>query len=191
MGGGAVGGGRGGASGRGKARGQGAGGKNGGDKAKGGGKSACGAGKDGGGCPNHHGGRGSGKVAQGEPVDVVTGRVFTVPEADVDLPGPLPLEIVRSYGSQARERDIGLGFGWSHSLAWAVELRRRSTVVVTADGIEEEFGLVSRDAGVIGPHGWVLHREGNGFSLDFPDGDRLLFEPDPGDRAQHRFRLAA
>ncbi|WP_438001822.1 RHS repeat-associated core domain-containing protein [Sorangium sp. So ce185] len=191
MGGGAVGGGRGGASGRGKARGQGAGGKNGGDKAKGGGKSACGAGKDGGGCPNHHGGRGSGKVAQGEPVDVVTGRVFTVPEADVDLPGPLPLEIVRSYGSQARERDIGLGFGWSHSLAWAVELRRRSTVVVTADGIEEEFGLVSRDAGVIGPHGWVLHREGNGFSLDFPDGDRLLFEPDPGDRTQHRFRLAA
>ncbi|WP_437820148.1 DUF6531 domain-containing protein [Sorangium sp. So ce1078] len=103
MGGGAVVGGRGGASGRGKARGQGAGGKNGGDKAKGGGKNAC-AGKDGGGCPNHHGGRSSGKVAQGEPVDVVTGRVFTFPETDVDLPGPLPLQIVRSYGSQARER---------------------------------------------------------------------------------------
>src|SRR5689334_13263981 len=94
MGGGAVVGGRGGASGRGKARGQGASGKNGGDKAKGGGKTACGAGKDGGGCPNHHGGRGSGKIAQGDPVDVVTGRVFTVPETDVDIPGPLPLQIV-------------------------------------------------------------------------------------------------
>ncbi|WP_437994053.1 RHS repeat-associated core domain-containing protein [Sorangium sp. So ce145] len=191
MGGGAVVGGRGGASGRGKARGQGASGKNGGDEAKGGGKNACGAGKDGGGCPNHHGGRGSGKIAQGDPVDVVTGRVFTVPETDVDIPGPLPLQIVRSYGSQARGRDVGLGFGWTHSLAWAIELRRRTTIVVTADGNEEEFGLVPRDAGVLGPHGWVLHKEGDGFSLDFPDGDRLLFEPDPGDRTQHRFRLAA
>src|SRR5690606_35047095 len=33
--------------------------------------------------------------------------------------GHLPLIIERSYNGLARERDVGLGFGWSHSLSWA------------------------------------------------------------------------
>src|SRR5688572_27865460 len=89
-------GGRGGGAGKDK---QGANGKNGGDNASGGGKGACGSGQNGGACPNHHGKKGSGKGSKGDPVDIVTGRVFTIPVTDVHLPGPLPLTLTRSYTS--------------------------------------------------------------------------------------------
>ncbi len=53
---------------------------------------------------------GSGGTSAGDPVDVVTGRVFTLPTLDLGLPGPLPLVVQRRYSSSARERDMGLGF---------------------------------------------------------------------------------
>src|SRR5689334_4788700 len=69
--------------------------------------SACGAGS-GAGCPNPaHGANGS--VSAGDPVDVLTGRVYTLPSVDIRLPGPLPLVIARYYSSYARDRDVGLG----------------------------------------------------------------------------------
>src|SRR5262245_57536124 len=44
------------------------------------------------------------------PVDVVTGRAFTHPIADLELPGPLPLTFSRMYSSKAAHIDMGLGF---------------------------------------------------------------------------------
>src|SRR6185503_5790986 len=38
------------------------------------------------------------------PVDVVTGRAFTHPIADLTLPGPLPFELKRTYSSKAAHR---------------------------------------------------------------------------------------
>ncbi|WP_437954923.1 DUF6531 domain-containing protein [Sorangium sp. So ce119] len=118
LGGGGGGGGGAGKGGRGKGGKQGANGKNGGKGAQGGGKGACGAGQgdlNGGSCPKHHkgkkSGKKSGKASKGDPVDVVTGHVFTLPAADVSLPGPLPLEIARRYRSASAQRDVGLGFG--------------------------------------------------------------------------------
>jgi YD repeat-containing protein len=144
------------------------------------GKSAAGcgggAGADGGGCPNHHGPGTSGGVSRGDPVDVVSGRVFTVPAVDLSFPGPLPLQIERGYSSTARDRDVGLGFGWTFSLGWQVVERRRKVLVLTFDGVEHDFGSVEPGVGVMGPHGWVLHREGDGFLLDMPDGRRLFFD---------------
>ncbi|WP_437812865.1 RHS repeat-associated core domain-containing protein [Sorangium sp. So ce1078] len=193
MGGGGGGGGSGAGSGNGSKSGQGSDGKNGGSGAGGGGKSACGSpGKDGGGCPQHHGGNSSGAASHGDPIDVITGRVFTAPVVDLDLPGPLPLQLARSYSTTSRERDIGLGHGWTHSFAWEVELRRGGGAKVwTDDGLDVSFGVVERDTGVIGPHGWVLHRHEEGFALDVPDGTRRIFEPDLVDPARRRFRLAA
>ncbi|WP_437635828.1 DUF6531 domain-containing protein [Sorangium sp. So ce854] len=193
MGGGGGGGGSGARGGNGSKNGQGSDGKNGGSAASGGGKSACRSpGKDGGGCPQHHGGSSSGAASHGDPIDVITGRVFTAPVVDLDLPGPLPLELARSYSTTSRERDIGLGHGWTHSFAWEVELRRGGGAKVwTDDGLDVSFGVVERDTGVIGPHGWVLHRHEEGFALDAPDGTRRIFEPDLGDPARRRFRLAA
>src|SRR5262245_48570940 len=45
------------------------------------------------------------------PVDVVTGRAFTHPIVDLSFPGPLPLELSRSYSSKMAHRDTGMGFG--------------------------------------------------------------------------------
>jgi RHS repeat-associated protein len=202
--GGGAGGGSGSGSGKGGKNGQGAGGGNGGNGAEGGGKGAgsCGNGsKDGGGCPNNHDGGGGG-LSRGDPVDVVTGRVFTVPVADVSFPGPLPLLIERAYSSHARARDVGLGPGWTHSLAWQIVERRRSLLVFASDGLEHDFGHLEPGTGVAGPHGWVLHREGAGLWLDRDDGRQLRFDlsiPFPGgarwllteiaDRSQSRITL--
>lgn len=192
MGGGGTGGGGGGGSGNGSKNGQGADGKNGGDDATGGGKSACGSpGMDGGGCPRHHGGGNSGASAQGDPIDVVTGRVFTRPVVDLKMPGPLPLVMRRSYATTSCERDIGLGYGWTHTFAWQVEMRGRRAVVWTEDGLPVPFGVVEPGAGVAGPHGWVLHRHEEGFALDVPDGTRRIFQPDTDDPTRRRLRLAA
>lgn len=206
MGGGGGGGGSGGRGGNGAGDGQGGSGSNGGDGADGGGKGAgsCGTGStDGGGCPNHHGSGSSGKMSRGDPVDVVTGRVFTVPAVDVAFPGPLPLVIERTYSSSARDRDVGLGFGWTHSLAWQLLQRRGSLHILSFDGVEHDLGKVLPGTGVIGPHGWIVHREGNGFRLDLVDGQYLFFGEHVisdegerylptviGDRAQNRIVLA-
>ncbi|KYF94380.1 hypothetical protein BE17_18880 [Sorangium cellulosum] len=108
---------------------QGAGGENGGQGANGGGKGAgaCGPGS-GGGCMNPvHGGNGG--THAGDPVDPVSGRVYTTRETDVPLVGPLVFALQRAYSSSAHERDIGLGHGWSHSLAWSLVRHRRSLEV--------------------------------------------------------------
>ncbi len=142
---------------------------------------ASGAGKDGGGCPNHYGGRGSGKIAQGDPVDVVTGRVFTLSPRRMST-SRVPF-LSSSFGRTAARRcgaGRRLGFGWTWaSLAWATE---PPTDHHRRHGRRQRGGIDSfrADAGVLGPHGWVLHKEGDGFSLDCSDGDRLLPEPDPG-----------
>jgi RHS repeat-associated protein len=124
-------------------------------------------------------------------VDVVTGRVFTAPTVDLQLPGPLALSFVRSYDVRARERDVGLGFGWAHSLAWTLEVRRRGCVVLSPDLRELEFGRIPQGAGVLGPNRWILHREGGLLALDEPGGARRVFEPDPGDATGRRHRLIA
>jgi RHS repeat-associated protein len=115
-------------------------------------------------------------MSRGDPVDVVSGRTFTLPVVDLFFPGPLPLQIERSYSSAACERDVGLGFGWAFSLGWQVVERRRSVRVITFDGVEHDFGPVEPGIAVIGPHGWLVHREGDGFRLDIPDGQRLFFD---------------
>ncbi|MDI3284250.1 RHS repeat-associated core domain-containing protein [Polyangium sp. 15x6] len=161
-----------------------------GDGAGGDGKSAAGcggSGGDGGGCPNHHGSSGSGKLSKGDPVDVVTGEMFTVPAVDLSLPGPLPLVIERTYRSSAIDRDAGLGFGWSHSLSWEIEVGRRNIAVWTDRGNKVEFDAPGAGDGVLGPSGWVLVSVGDGFVIDLPDGRSLIFK----ERAGNRLRLSS
>jgi RHS repeat-associated protein len=193
MGGGGDGGGPGAGGGKGKGKGQGADGKNGGNDAKGGGKGACGqgAGSDGGACPNNHGGAGGaqGGVSQGDPVDVVTGEVFVPPVSDVLLPGPLALNVSRSYRSGACERDVGLGHGWTHTLSWRIEQHRRTIVVYTFDGVEATFASVREDTAILGPHGWLLHRDGARLVLEIPDGRSHIFEEDTTEPGGSSFRL--
>ncbi|WP_437681665.1 RHS repeat-associated core domain-containing protein [Sorangium sp. So ce131] len=188
MGGGGGSAGGGGNGGKGNGKDQGADGSNGGNGANGGGKSACGGtGGDGSGCPNHHGSKKSGKVSKGDPVDVATGRVFTDPVVDLELLGPLGLQFVRRYSTSAQERDVGLGFGWTHSFAWAVEVRRRTTVLWTDTGAELSFDAMAEGDAGLGADGWVLTRDANGFVLDDGAGTFYLFS----ERADSTYRLSA
>ncbi|WP_437957717.1 RHS repeat-associated core domain-containing protein [Sorangium sp. So ce119] len=154
-GGGAGGGGRGkGGSGRGGD--QRAGGKNGNADPGGGGKSTkgCSPGANGG-CTNC-----SPSISRGDPVDVISGEVFTIPETDLSLPGFFNLEITRSYSSARRDEDVGLGFGWRHSLAWTLEETRRGLVLRAGDGGVENLPALDAigDQASAGPWG-ILRTE--------------------------------
>lgn len=177
MGGGGGGGGSGGRGGNGSGNDQGGDGKNGGDGAQGGGKGggACGPGSNGG-CTNC-----GNKIGRGDPVDVVTGEVFTVPKRDLYLPGFFALEIIRSYSSARREVDLGLGFGWRHSLAWTLEERRRNLVVRTGDGRVMELPRLEAVGQEARVGAWTVYR-GSGFYAVVPGNEFVhLFSPiEPG-----------
>ena len=74
----------------------------------------------------------------GHPVDVATGKVLTS-FVDAELPGPLPLQIERSYSSAFAARPGPLGHGWSLSLDQAIWRERGKVVLLTEDGREVEF----------------------------------------------------
>lgn len=166
MGGGGGGGGGSGKGGKGAGGDQGADGENGGDGAEGGGDGAgaCGQGANGA-CTNcgHN-------IAAGDPVDVSTGRVFTVPKTDLFLPGILDLDLRRSYSSARREIDLGMGFGWVHSFAWRLEERRRNLHLIAGDGRmvklpipNDESDIVLGSWGVMKGDGFYAIRPGNEF----------------------------
>lgn len=182
----------GGGSGAGRGKGKGgkkkAKGKRGKENAQGGKKNAAkGTGKCGGagGCPNPSHGNG-GSASAGDPVDVVTGRVYTVPTVDLALPGHVPLIIERSYNSLAHERDVGLGFGWSHSLAWELEVRRISGKVWGPEGTFWEFEVPEPGERVEFDTA-VLDRVDDSYVLfEQDDGLSYVFAPDESGEGRHR-----
>lgn len=152
-------------------------------------ESSCGAsGSDGGSCPNHHGSGAAGKISQGDPVDVASGRVFTPAITDLLLPGPLPLRFSRSYNSASRSRNAGLGFGWTHSFSWTLAVGRRAIRVVTSSGQEAVFSHAEPGTAVLGSNGWLLHRDKEHYIVELPSGTRYSFalaQRQPGDRDVH------
>jgi RHS repeat-associated protein len=151
----------GGGAGVGGADGDGTSGENGGESAEGDGRSAPG-GQD-------------GQCSGGHPVDVITGRAYTLPAVELELPGPMPLAFARVYSTTAAERDVGLGFGWAHTWSWEIEVKRRALVVWSHEGIPVDFPRVEVGAEVIGPWGWTLRRERERFVLDVGDDVSRLF----------------
>ncbi|MGK3994507.1 RHS repeat-associated core domain-containing protein [Sorangium sp. So ce1024] len=185
MGGGGAGGGSGGRGGNGGAGDQTANGQNGGNGASGGGNGAdsCGTGTNGG-CAQCQP-----STAAGHPVDVVTGRVFTDPHVDLEIPGPLiPLVFLRQYNSAAAEMDFGLGRGWGFSLGWRIRVQRRSLEVWTSECRRVEMTEPTDEAQGQSRSGWVLSRSGDMLVLDV--GAEVLrgFEPVPGDPGSYRLR---
>jgi RHS repeat-associated protein len=160
-------------------------------------------GSGGSGSGSGEGGGGDGKSAQGapdyakyaecgyasHPVDVVTGRAFTHPMTDMELPGPLPLQFRRMYSSKMAARDAGLGYGWGHTFGWEIEIGRRQITVWNEQGIAVEFPMIADGGEVVGPWGWLLRRDGAGFALDADDGAWRLFSTTDG--RGKRYRLTA
>jgi YD repeat-containing protein len=106
---------------------------------------------------------------ESHPVDVVTGRVFTHPVTDVQLPGPLPFTFERSYSSGASKKDQGLGWGWAHSLGWFVEVEPRRVIVWNDKGVSVSFSVPQVGHQILGDWGWTLRRELWGFAVDAGD----------------------
>ena len=141
------------------------------------GKGGCGAGGPASGCGHaSHGGIDAGTVSKGDPVDPVTGRVFTDEVVDLRLHGPFPLELARAYSSEARGRDVGFGAGWSHSFAWSLTAYRHRVIVYKNDGTAVRFDAPAEGEGALGPGGLVLVRTTWGYVLD-DEGVSLLFGP--------------
>ncbi len=65
-------------------------------------------------------------VTNGCPVSMVTGEELTLTDGVLD--GILPFEWTRLYRTSAVEVDVGLGFGWSHSLAQRLSVSGDSVV---------------------------------------------------------------
>ncbi|MFI8224357.1 RHS repeat-associated core domain-containing protein [Pseudomonas sp. NPDC085632] len=76
----------------------------------------------------------------GCPVSMVTGEeLLTLTDAVLD--GVLPFEFSRLYRSSAAEIDVGLGFGWSHSLAHRLEFFADEVVWVDHENRRTQFPL--------------------------------------------------
>ena len=126
---------------------------------------------------------------ESHPVDVVTGRAYTLPINDLALPGPLPLIFDRAHSSTSSRRDVGLGYGWSHSWGWEIEVHRRSVTVWSDRGVAVDFPMIAVGNDVIGPWGWVLRRDTWGWAVDTDDGRWLLFSASEDEG--RRWRLTA
>jgi YD repeat-containing protein len=123
------------------------------------------------------------------PVDIADGRVFTIPQLDLVLPGPLPLLLHRSYSTSARAREVGLGSGWSHSLACDIEVRRRTIVVFRPNGTVAIRPRPEIGAEVDLGGGVRLRRDPEAYVLVDADGLVHLFERAPG--GEERWVLGA
>ncbi|MHA3739322.1 DUF6531 domain-containing protein, partial [Pseudomonas sp. Eth.TT006] len=76
----------------------------------------------------------------GCPVSMVTGEeLLTL--TDCTLDGVLPFEFTRLYRTSAVEIDVGLGFGWSHSLAHRLEFAGEVVVWVDHENRRTRFPL--------------------------------------------------
>ncbi|MDT3314117.1 RHS repeat-associated core domain-containing protein [Pseudomonas sp. rhizo66] len=80
----------------------------------------------------------------GCPVSMVTGEeLLTLTDAVLD--GVLPFEFARLYRSSAAEIDVGLGFGWSHSLAHRLAFEGDVVVWVDHENRRTRFPLPSSE----------------------------------------------
>jgi RHS repeat-associated protein len=71
---------------------------------------------------------------------------------------------------------MGLGWGWTHSLAWQIVVHRRRLVVWGEDGMPVEFPTIREGAEALGPRGWLLRRSSNEYVLDTGDDLRRVFK---------------
>jgi RHS repeat-associated protein len=78
----------------------------------------------------------------GCPVSMVTGEeLLTLTDGTLD--GRLPFDFTRVYRTSAVELDVGLGFGWSHSLAHRLEFAGDAVVWIDHENRRTRFPLPS------------------------------------------------
>ncbi|WP_348529746.1 RHS repeat protein [Pseudomonas wuhanensis] len=80
----------------------------------------------------------------GCPVSMVTGEeLLTLTDGSLD--GLLPFDFTRLYRTSAAEIDVGLGFGWSHSLAHRLEIDGDQVIWIDHENRRTTFPMPSAE----------------------------------------------
>jgi len=111
-----------------------------------------------------------GQAAAGHPVDVITGTMFTPPQVDFELPGPVWVAWTRHYRTSSVGERIGIGRGWSHSLAWRATLRDGVLALIDDTHREMTFRAPDADETLVLPFGRSVAWDGEALVVDLADG---------------------
>jgi YD repeat-containing protein len=111
-----------------------------------------------------------------DPVDVATGKVFTVLQ-DLELPGPLGLRWERAWYSSSSYRGP-LGHGWHHSYDAAIHVDAEILQYRTPDGRARLYPRLQRagETYLDLQERWTLLRTARGYALREHDGRVQRFE---------------
>ena len=116
-------------------------------------------------------------TAEGDPVDVATGRVFALFE-EFATQGANPLHFVRFYGSSAAGQTGDFGYGWTHTLAqritWDAEYITyhdwQGRAILFLPPVEDDTTVYHLDENI------RLTITDDGFEIEQQDGSRLIFQ---------------
>ncbi|WP_438003268.1 PAAR-like domain-containing protein [Sorangium sp. So ce321] len=111
-----------------------------------------------------------GQADAGHPVDIVTGTMFTPPETDFLLPGPLPVSWIRTYRTSSVQRECGIGRGWSHALCWQAELHGDRLTLIDETLRATTLTAPAGDVQALLPFGRRVYWEGDALVVDLDDG---------------------
>jgi RHS repeat-associated protein len=115
-----------------------------------------------------------GQATAGHPIDVITGAMFTA-HTDFTLPGFLWVQWRRSYQTSAVRQRVGIGWGWSHALAWRARVRGDRLTLLDDQLRETELELPAEGTTAVLDYGRKLRREAVELVLDLGDGlERVL-----------------
>lgn len=78
---------------------------------------------------------------EGHPVDVATGKVFTSAK-DIIFSGPLPVDLIRTYGSDCANRKGLFGWGWFSLLDIKIDIFADEIICQNAEGRLISFPLI-------------------------------------------------
>lgn len=85
--------------------------------------------------------------------------------------------------------DVGLGFGWVHSLAWSLEERGKEIVLRTGDGRRLEIPRPTEMGRALAQGGWMIVR-GDDFYAVMPGSEfEHYFEPEAPGSKRYRLRF--
>jgi RHS repeat-associated protein len=123
----------------------------------------------------------------GDPVDICSGDVYVPPVLDLDLPGPIPIELLRGYSSSQADKQMGFGWGWSFAFGWTVEVHGQRLRAMTGRGLELEF-LRPALGDIVYAGGCQVSYEGPLVRLLTPDYYAHYFEARPGKPESYRLQ---
>ena len=102
----------------------------------------------------------NGGATGGDPVDVVTGTMFSMPEDDFWLNGLLTTQFKRAYRSSGVRHTCGMGFGWAHSFHFRADVRGAQLKLTDPDFRVSVMRVPESEELVLLPFGRAVGRKG-------------------------------